>query len=129
MPEDRLPNDPSRHPLSDPYENDPTGVPVESDTIRILRGDFIHYVVDTRRGMPLWWQGSGLGEELVIGLLYATLLSLIRSPVKVGLLRVRRDWTGKGEILHREVLARDSDPEAVKTALAARVRDGQFDGA
>lgn len=129
MPADPFVNDPSGHPLSDPYGNDPTGAPVDSDTIRVLRGDFIYYVRDTHRGFPLRGLDSGSIEGPIGDFLYEGLLMVLRSPVKIGVLRVRRDWTGKTEILHREVLRRGTDPGLVKAALAARVRDGDFDDA
>lgn len=121
--------DPSRHPLSDPYDNDPTGAfELGEDTIRILRKEYIFYVNDTTRGLP--HRGVNFVDPIglvLIVLPYVAILSLFKPAAKVSLIRVRRDWTGKAEILQREVLPRGLDPELMKVELAEKVRSGAFD--
>lgn len=124
----RLERDPSRHPLSDPHDNDPTAMAIGEDTIRVLRGEYIYYADDTLRGLPC----SGISIDdflsfLLIWVPYTFILGLFKPASKVSVHRVRRDWTGKVARLHREVLARGVDPEPLKAELAGRIRAGEFD--
>lgn len=115
-----------------PGHDDPIQFTPDEHDVRLERGDWIYYVRGVKKGEMLLGGAptglEGIVVALTVGLFWAARQER-NDQWKVGVVRFRRDRSGRIRLVHKETLGPGEGPEARISELVGDVTSGRFDDA